>query len=246
MRPEVRCTSQTATELTTETQPSNGRLSKHKSSRPYCRRILLNPTTPIPHSFETERFLIRRYATSDDEVLYQAARESIAKVFEFLPWCHPDYQKQDATDWLKTIAPSWKDGSAYNFGIFSKTDNEFYGGCGLNQINGHPIANLGYWTKTSSSGRGIATEATIGLARFCTKKLDLQRIEIVMSIQNGASKAVAEASGAQFEGRARNRLLLHGKRHDAFIYSITPADLKIELLPKLNNTKPHSHLMTNK
>ena len=186
----------------------------------------MNLTTPIPHSFETERFLIRRYETSDVEVLYQAARESIAQVFEFLPWCHPDYQKRDATDWLETIAPNWKDGSVYNFGIFSKDGTEFHGGCGVNQIDGHPIANLGYWVKTPSAGKGIATEATIGLARFCTEKMGLQRIEIVMSIQNRASKAVAEASGAQFEGRARNRLLLHGKRHDALIYSITPADLK--------------------
>lgn len=186
----------------------------------------MNLTRPIPHSFETERLLIRRYETSDEEVLYQAARESIAQVFEFLPWCHPDYQKRDATNWLETIAPNWKDGSAYNFGIFCKGGDEFHGGCGVNQIDGHPIANLGYWIKTPSAGKGIATEATIGLARFCTEKMGLQRIEIVMSIQNRASKAVAEASGAQFEGRARNRLLLHGKRHDALIYSITPADLK--------------------
>ena len=55
----------------------------------------------------------------------------------------------------------------------------------------HPIANLGYWIKTPSTGKGIATEATIALARFCIQKIGLQRIEIIMSVQNGASKAVA-------------------------------------------------------
>jgi len=58
------------------------------------------------------------------------------------------------------------------------------------------------------------------------KKIGIQRREIIMSVQNSASKAVAEASGAQYEGRARNRLLLHGKCLDAFIYSIIPDDLK--------------------
>lgn len=185
----------------------------------------MNLTTPIPLAFETERFLIRRYETSDENVLFQAARESIAQVFEFLPWCHPDYQRRDSTDWLETITPNWKDGSAYSFGIFSKDDGEFHGGCGVNQIDKHPIANLGYWIKTPSTGKGIATEATIALARFCIQKIGLQRIEIIMSVQNGASKAVAISAGAQYEGRARNRLLLHGKLHDAYLYSITPEDL---------------------
>lgn len=185
----------------------------------------MNLTTPIPLSFETERFLIRRYATTDEAFLFNAARESIAEVFEFLPWCHPDYTMQDSSDWLKSIAPNWKDGSGYSFGIFSKDGKEFHGGCGVNQIDEHPIANLGYWIKTPSTGNGIATEATVALARFCIEKIGLQRIEIIMSVQNGASKAVAEASGAQYEGRARNRLLLHGKRHDAYVYSITPDDL---------------------
>lgn len=186
----------------------------------------MNTTTPIPLSFLTERFLIRRYSSSDKIALFQAARESIAQVFEFLPWCHPDYQINEAAEWLKSIKSDWRDGSAYHFGIFSKDETVFHGGCSVNQIDEHPIANLGYWIKTSSTGKGIATEATIGLARFCTEKMGLQRIEIIMSIRNDASKAVAEASGAQFEGRARNRLQLHGKRHDALIYSITPTDLQ--------------------
>jgi len=189
----------------------------------------LNLTTPIPLSFETERFLIRRYSIHDDEVLFQAVRESISEVFEFLPWCHPDYQMSDASEWLNSIHPKWKDGSTYRFGIFNKDGTEFHGGCGITQIDEHPIADLGYWIKTPSTGKGIATEATMGLSRFCIEKMGLQRIEIVMSVQNGASKAVAIASGAQFEGRARNRLLLHGKCHDAFVYSITPADHKLGL-----------------
>ncbi len=185
----------------------------------------MNLTAPIPLSFETERFLIRRYETSDEALLFEAARQSITQVFEFLPWCHPDYQKRDAEGWLSVIEPDWKDGSAYSFGIFSKDSSEFHGSCGVNQVDEHPIANLGYWIKTPSTGKGIATEATVALARFCFQKIGLQRIEIVMSVQNGASKAVAEASGARYEGRARNRLLRNGKRHDAFVYSIIPEDL---------------------
>jgi ribosomal-protein-serine acetyltransferase len=39
------------------------------------------------------------------------------------------------------------------------------------------------------------------------------------------SQRVAEKSGALREGVLRNRLLLHGKIHDAAMYSLTPEDL---------------------
>lgn len=180
----------------------------------------MNLQTPLPTSFRTDRFLIRRYTTEDEDFLYEAARSSIPEVFQFLPWCHPDYDRKDATDWLDTVENNWKTGTAYNLAIFSPDGSEFHGGCGITRVDEHPVGNLGYWIKTASTGKGIATEATIALAQFGLKQVGLQRIEIIMSVQNAASKAVAEAAGAQFEGTLRNRLLLHGKAHDAHVYSI--------------------------
>lgn len=201
--------------------------SGHPGFPLYNGRVQLNLTSTIPTSFTTERFLIRRYKVTDEELLYDAARSSIAEVFEFLPWCHPDYSEKDASDWLASIDSNWKSGSAYNFGIFDRDETEFHGGCGIGQIDEHPIGNLGYWVKTASTGQGIATEATIALAKFALGPIGLQRIEIIMSVHNEASKRVAEAAGGKFEGTLRNRLLLHDRQHDAFSYSITPEDQKI-------------------
>lgn len=186
----------------------------------------MNLTTPVPLSFETERLLIRRYQPEDKQVLYAAARSSIAHVFEFLPWCHPDYSEQDAEDWLATIESNWQAGRAYSFAIFSRDGSEFHGGCGINRIDEHPVGNLGYWIKAGSTGQGIATEATIALAEFGILKIGLQRVEILMSIENQASRNVAVSAGACFEGIVRDRLMLHGKPHDAYLYSIIPGDLK--------------------
>ena len=185
----------------------------------------MNLTAPVPTRFQTERFLVRRYELSDEPQLYQAARSSIAEVFQFLPWCHPDYGIDDSRKWLMAIASNWDEGSAYSFGVFSKNDQELHGGCGINQIDEHPIGNLGYWVKTASTRRGIATEVTRRLARYGIEHLGLKRIEMVMSVENGASRAVAEAAGGIYEGKLRNRLMLHGRSHDAYVYSITPDDL---------------------
>jgi RimJ/RimL family protein N-acetyltransferase len=146
-------------------------------------------------------------------------------VFEFLPWCHPDYSEQDAENWLTTIEANWKESKAYSFAIFSKDGSEFHGGCGINRIDEHPVGNLGYWIKAASIRQGIATEATIGLAEFGIRQIGLQRIEIVMATENVASRAVAESAGALFEGMIRNRLMLHDRPHNAYLYSIIPDDL---------------------
>lgn len=186
----------------------------------------MNLTAPAPTQFHTQRFLVRRYELSDEQQLFQAARSSIPEVFRFLPWCHPDYSIEDSRNWLITIVPNWDRAIAYSFGIFSKDGQELHGGCGINQIDEHRTGNLGYWVKTASTRRGIATEVTPMLAKYGLEYLGLQRIEIVMSVENTASRAVAEAAGGVYEGRLRNRLLLHGRSHDAWVYSITPDDLR--------------------
>ncbi len=184
----------------------------------------MNLTNPIPTRFETERLLIRRYELADEQSLYKAARSSISEVFEFLPWCHPDYTIEDSRSWLKTILPNWRQGSAYSFGIFNRENKELVGGCGINQIDEHPIGNLGYWITTAHTRKGMASEASRALAHFGIEHLHLQRIEIIMSAENPGSRAVAESVGATYEGRLRNRLMLHGRTHDAYLYSIIPGD----------------------
>lgn len=179
----------------------------------------------IPHSFATQRFNIRRYELDDDTMLFEAARESINQVHPYLPWCHPDYSIEDSRSWLLTIKPEWDDEKAYGFAILDIETGRFLGGCGLNSIDAEPIANLGYWIRSSEVGKGVASEATIGLLQFGFEYLDLLRIEIIMSTQNEASKKVAVNAGAVFEGTLRNRLHLHGVNHDAFLYSLIPDDI---------------------
>ncbi len=176
----------------------------------------------IPLWFKTTNLLLRRYQGKDAPRLFEAARESINEVYPFLPWCHPDYSFDDSRQWIEAVEADWKKDVCYNFAVFDH-DNAFVGGCGLNRIDQHPVANLGYWTRTHAAGRGIATEAAAGLAQFGFEHLQIKRIEIVMSTRNLPSRRVAERSGATYEGLLRNRLLLHGELHDAFMYSLIHA-----------------------
>lgn len=39
---------------------------------------------------------IRRYAAADAAALHEAARESVAEIFPWMPWCHPGYSIEEA------------------------------------------------------------------------------------------------------------------------------------------------------
>jgi RimJ/RimL family protein N-acetyltransferase len=69
---------------------------------------------------------------------------------------------------------------------------------------------------------GIATTATLLLSDFGFKQLNLNRIEILVAIENKASQRVAVKAGAMREGLLRNRLLLYGKIHEAVMFSLIP------------------------
>lgn len=163
---------------------------------------------------------IRPYEAADAEPLWQAARESVAEVFPWLPWCHAAYSMAEATDWVTSRAKLATERREFAFAIVG-ADGRFLGGCGINQINPiHGFGNLGYWVRTSATGRGVATEAVRQAAEFAFSKTDLVRLEIVCAADNLRSQRVAERAGALREGVLRNRLRLHDEPVDAVMYSL--------------------------
>jgi RimJ/RimL family protein N-acetyltransferase len=163
---------------------------------------------------------IRRYEPADAQGLFEAASESVERIFPWLEWCHPGYQIEEASEWIRRCAALWEEKREYNFAIVDR-EGRILGGCGLNQIrHEHRLANLGYWVRASETGRGVATAAVRELQRFAFTQTNLIRLEIVVAVHNTASRRVAEKSGAIREGRLPARLLVHGKPHDAALYAL--------------------------
>jgi RimJ/RimL family protein N-acetyltransferase len=164
---------------------------------------------------------IRPYQPTDAEPLWQAARESVAEVFPWLEWCHPEYSMAEAVEWVTSQARFAAEGREFAFAIVG-SDGRYLGGCGVNQINRiHCFGNLGYWVRSSATGRGVASEAARQTAEFAFRNTDLMRLEIVCAVENRRSQRVAERVGAIREGVLRNRLQLHGRAVDAVMYSLT-------------------------
>lgn len=172
--------------------------------------------------------LIRKYEYSDIDPLFEAVRESIDEVSQWLPWCHPEYSKRETIDWINFQADAWFNAREFNFAVVEKDTNRLIGGCGLNQIDyNNKYGNLGYWIRSVDAKKGYATRAAKLAACFGFSHIKLNRIEILMAIENVPSRRVAEKLGATREGVLRNRVCLHDKPYDAYLYSLIPSDIDI-------------------
>jgi RimJ/RimL family protein N-acetyltransferase len=169
---------------------------------------------------------LRPYRSGDEALLFEAARESIAEVHPWMPWCHPDYVIEESKTWLESQIAAWDEKTSFQFGIFDRESERYLGGAGINRIDlEFRFANLGYWVRTSATGRGVATEATRQLAAWSFANTELERLEILAAVGNQASARVAEKAGARFEGVLRSRLYFAGAAHDARLYSLVRADV---------------------
>jgi ribosomal-protein-serine acetyltransferase len=162
---------------------------------------------------------LRPYRLDDAVALHEAAIESVWEVRPFMPWCRPDLTVDEGRRWIEAQVSAFAAKKAFEFVILA-LDGRFLGGCGLNQIDEeNHRANLGYWVRSSATGRGIATAAVRQLVQWAFNNTSLVRLEVVVSTQNAASLRVAEKSGALSEGVLKKRLLLHGIWHDAVMLS---------------------------
>jgi RimJ/RimL family protein N-acetyltransferase len=170
---------------------------------------------------------LRRHRVEEDApLLYEAVRESIPEISRWLPWCHPGYSIEESREWLAARPAAWESGTDYGFVIEDARTGEFLGGGGLSQIKMEvKFANLGYWVRTSRAGGGVATAATLLMARFGFEDVGLERIQIVAAKENLASQRVAEKAGALKEGVLRKSLLVGGKLHDSVLFSLVREDL---------------------
>lgn len=169
--------------------------------------------------------VLRPYQADDVLPLYEAASESIAEIYPWMPWCHPGYTIDDSRSWIGSRLGAWGRPD-YDFVIVERATGRFLGAVGLNQINRvHDFANLGYWVRSSAAGQGIAVLAARLCARFGFDELQLHRLEIVVDVDNRRSLRVAEKVGATREGIARQRSKTGGTWRDAFMYSLLPIDL---------------------
>lgn len=184
----------------------------------------LSPVYRLSRSGHSDAVL-RPLVAADAAALYAAVIRSHAALARWFPWCHAGYGPADASSRAAQCQAAWAAGTEFPFGLFDAECGELLGCVGLSQINRlHRSANLGYWIGAAHQGQGLAARAAALVATFGFRTLGLVRIEIVVAPENAASLRVAEKLGATREALARNRVVVHDRAIDAWVFSLVPGD----------------------
>ena len=91
----------------------------------------------------------------------------------------------------------------------------------LHSINWNvPKFEVGFWCRSSLTGRGYATEAIGELVRYAFESLGAYRVDALPDEENKASRAVCESVGMSLEGLLRNeRITPDGSLRNTCVYA---------------------------
>ena len=142
------------------------------------------------------RISVRKYRPGDELSLYEAVRESIPELTRW-GFYHPGFTLEDAADDVASRIATWTAGTAYTFLVEELPDPVLVGNCRIEELElDRNHAALGWWVRTSRTGRGLATAAARLVAQAAFEDLPVSSLSIYTRAENLASRRVAEKIGA--------------------------------------------------
>jgi RimJ/RimL family protein N-acetyltransferase len=131
-----------------------------------------------------------------------------------------------ARTWLGFYADARKAGTREAFAVLDGEGSAGFLGLALAPRidRDEKTAELGYVVAPAARGRGVASQALRLLTDWAFNDLRLERAELLISVDNDASKRVATRCGYVREGVLRSLYFKQGKREDMEIWSRLPSD----------------------
>ena len=141
---------------------------------------------------------LRRFRSEDVDALFSAVTESLDELRPWMPWA-ADYSRASAEEYLAGSVKDWDEGTAYNYAIV--TGDVLVGSIGLMTRCGPGGLEIGYWVRSASTGRGLATAATAALVGQAFGLPGVDWVEIVHDELNAASGQIPRKLGFTEAGR---------------------------------------------
>ena len=176
----------------------------------------------IPVKIESERLILRCPTSGDGAAVNEALRESWAELSVWMEWAQGEPPSvEDTTERVGSREKGFIDRTDFSFAAFERESGQFVGMFSLFQLDWTvPKGEIGYWVRSSATGRGFATEATLALTKLGMEPLNLARIEIRCDALNVRSRAVAERAGYALDGILKHECRNpQGSLRDTCVYS---------------------------
>lgn len=160
----------------------------------------------FPESFETPRLRIGAAHLGDAAGLSAAVVASLEALKPWMPWAHNPQGIEDIEGVLRIwIANYTLRKDHLGMLIHLRETEEIIGVANVHHLDWSvPSFEIGYWLRTDMEGKGLMTEAVIGLTAFAFEHLRAERLEIRCDSRNHRSAAVALRAGYTLDATFRH------------------------------------------
>jgi RimJ/RimL family protein N-acetyltransferase len=181
----------------------------------------------IPDLIRTERLDILIPRAGDGKDVFEGVAESLAELRKFpasVPWAMAEPSIDASESFCRHAFASAIERKEFRYLLRERDCSEFIGCASLHRIDWLvPKCEVGFWCRTSMSGRGYITEAVKALVEMAFELIHAERIEILTDHENAAARLVCERAGFALEGIHRhNRRAPDGKLRDICVYARLP------------------------
>jgi RimJ/RimL family protein N-acetyltransferase len=177
------------------------------------------------HDERADAAAVRLVPLDDEHLVEVAAMVADPEVIRYTRFPQP-LPAGFLAQWYARYRNGRTDGTRAAFAIIDAADSF----CGLAlavRIDGEAReAELGYMLAPGARGRGIATEALRQLTDWALDALGLQRLQLLISVDNQASSRVAKRAGYTLEGVLRSMYVKQDVRSDTETWSLLPLDAR--------------------
>jgi len=161
---------------------------------------------------------LREWRLSDSEQVAVACADEQIQLWIPVP---SPYTLEDAREYISTRERERLEGRELGLAVTSVIDDAtLLGSIGIVRPSLRDRrVEIGYWVAPGAPGRGVATRAVRLLAQWALRTLPVDRLELVVAVENEASCAVARAAGFDQEAVLRSYIIDRAGVHDAVVFA---------------------------
>jgi RimJ/RimL family protein N-acetyltransferase len=150
----------------------------------------------IPMPIETPRLILRNVLPGDGKAMFEAKAESFREVNKRMAWAKELGTEEDYEIVARENHAEFILRRDIMIVGFEKASRKFVIGTGLHRMDwARGYFEIGYWVRTSETGKGYAAESTNALIRYAFNALGAKKIGICHVDGNEASRRVIEKLG---------------------------------------------------
>lgn len=164
---------------------------------------------------------LRRCSLGDRDASIAAMEESWSQLHDWLLWAQHEMDVAHFDDLIKDYDEAWANDTDWRYFTFDAADESFLGAANIYTMSDPEMVGIGYWVRSSRTGRGYATRASRILTSAAFDYLPLvQTVEIQMDVGNVASVAVARRLGFRLVSEIPKERLVPASSGRALLWRI--------------------------